>query len=297
MKMKIGIIGLGLIGGSLGRALVKNTKHRIYAYDADRETMAQGISLNAYHEQLDVTNVAKLDLLIIALYPKLTIDCLSQYVPLMKAGSTVIDCAGIKKEIVEKMHELKVAHPEINFIGCHPMAGREFSGIKHSTAGLFENASILFVLVNTPDKVFASVKELFLQAGAERVVVTTAEEHDKRIAYTSQLAHVVSSAYVNNENATKHYGFTAGSFRDMTRVAKLNPDMWSELMIENSDYLTVELDTLIENLKDFQKVISTKDKVGLHSLLDKGNRIKVEIESNKGKKLEALEDVEVIKPT
>ena len=275
--MKIGIVGLGLIGGSLGRALVKNTKHKIYAYDADDKSMAEGASLDAYHKPLNTSNAKELDLLIIALYPKATIDCMSEYAPLMKEGSTIVDCAGIKREIVEKMRKLKTTCRNINFISAHPMAGKEFNGIKHSSANLFEKASVLFVPVNTPDDVLENVKNVFLQAGATQAVVTTADEHDKMIAYTSQLAHVVSSAYVNNENAFKHHGFAAGSFRDMTRVAKLNSEMWSELMIENSDYLTAELDTLIKKLGDFRKTIAQKDKKALKDILEQGNKIKLKI--------------------
>ena len=167
------------------------------------------------------------------------------------------------------------------------MAGREFSGITHSKATLFEKASILFVPLDTPAAVVTKVKKVFLQAGAERIVVTTAEEHDKMIAYTSQLAHVVSSAYVNNKSALKHHGFTAGSFHDMTRVAKLNSEMWSELMVENSDYLTKELDVLIKNLKDFRGAISGKDKESLKELLEKGNKIKIDIETERARKATA----------
>ena len=284
--MKIGIVGLGLIGGSLGVALIKNTKHQIYAYDTDNESMSEGATLNAYHEPLNDSNAKELDLLIVALYPEATIDCMSRYAPLMKAGSTIIDCAGVKREIVEKMGELKTAYPEINFLSTHPMAGKEFSGIKHASANLFDKASVLFVSIDTPTDILENIKNMFLQAGAERIIITTADEHDKMIAYTSQLAHVVSSAYVNNENAVKHYGFTAGSFRDMTRVAKLNSKMWSELIIENSDYLTRELDTLIKNLEDFRKTISQKDREALQVILEQGNRIKIDIETDRMKKLE-----------
>ena len=275
--MNIGIVGLGLIGGSLGRALVKNTKHKIYAYDENYAAMIEGEKLKAYHETLTIFNTKELDLLIFALYPKAMIDCILQYIPLMKSGAIVVDCAGTKRKIVKRMRAIQVHQSRLHYIGAHPMAGREFSGIKHSKETLFEKASILFVPLDTPDAVIAKVKKVFLQAGAERIVITTAEEHDKMIAYTSQLAHVVSSAYVNNKSAAKHRGFTAGSFHDMTRVAKLNSEMWSELMVENSDYLTKELDVLIKNLKDFRGAISGKDKAKLKDLLEKGNEIKMKI--------------------
>ena len=284
--MNIGIVGLGLIGGSLGRALVKKTEHKIYASDTDAETMVKGKLLGAYHEVLDKTNAKELDLLLIALYPNAVIECMEEYTPLLKSGSVVVDCAGTKREIVGAMRKLKERFPQVNFVGAHPMAGKEFSGIKHSSAGLFEGASVLIVPVLTSIAVLAKVKEFFLQTGAEHVIVTNAEAHDKMISYTSQLAHIVSSAYVNNESALSHYGFTAGSFRDMTRVAKLNPQMWTELMIENSDNLTGDLDLLIQNLKDFRSAVATKNTNALNELLGKGNRIKVDIESDKGKKLE-----------
>lgn len=282
--MKIGIIGLGLIGGSIGRAIVKNTDNTVYAADSDENTMLKGALLRAYHETLDTDNAKELDMLLICVYPEGVKNIIDSYAPLLKDGAIVMDCAGIKRGICAYMEKAHKKYPELNFIGGHPMAGREYSGVEHSTASLLEHATCLLVPVHTPIEPLVTVKELFMNLGCDGVVVTTAEEHDKIIAYTSQLAHIVSSAYVMSPSAQTHYGFSANSFRDMTRVARLNPDMWTDLMINNSDFLSAEIEAVTARLKLLGDAVKNKDADALRKLLSEGNETKLALESGKAKK-------------
>ena len=198
--MNVGIIGLGLIGGSLGRTLVKQNTHKVFGYDISQEAMRFGSLCKAYDQPLTKENVKDLDILFVALYPKATIKVLEEYAPLMKKGSILADCCGNKRVVRDKMSQLAKEFKGINFIGTHPMAGREFSGIKHSTVGLFQGASMILVPVSSDIRVTAKLKEFSLEMGFGSVVITTAEEHDRIIAYTSQLAHIVSSAYIKDSD-------------------------------------------------------------------------------------------------
>lgn len=284
--MNIGIVGLGLIGASVAKALKKRTTDRLYVYDSDVEVMKKANLLNLYDEILGDDNAKELDVLVLCLYPKGIVYALSHYAPLLKSGAVVVDCGGTKREIVEKMHELKKCYPHLDFVGGHPMAGREWSGISHSTAGLFERSSVLIVPVDNDIRVLYKIKAFFLSLGAERVVLTTPEKHDEMIAYTSQLAHIVSNAYVKSKLAESHYGYSAGSFRDMTRVAKINARMWSELMCENADYLVEQLDVFEKNVHDIKLALQKCDKEELRKLLKEGNDIKEMVEENRVRKLD-----------
>lgn len=286
--MNIGIVGLGLMGGSLGRALCKLTENKVFATDKDEEAMMKGALLKAYHERLTHENAAEIDVLVMALLPSAMPSVAEEYLPLLKDGAVVTDIAGVKRPVVALMKELSAKFPSLSFAGGHPMAGREFSGVAHSTASLYENASVLLVPVHTPIEALAALKAMYIAAGAEGVLVTTAEEHDIMIAYTSQLAHVVSSAYVRSENAEKHYGYSAGSFRDMTRVARMNAGMWTELMSENADNLSVEIRALAARLTEYADALDKGDVDCLYRLLDAGNRTKLSVEKDRVKKTRSV---------
>lgn len=284
--MNIAIIGLGLIGGSLGRAIVSKTSNKVFALDIDENAMKVGRLLNAYHEELTEENVKEIDILFIALYPKATVKVIEEYAPKLKNGATIIDCCGNKRIIVDKMKELSSLYPSLNFIGAHPMAGREFSGVKHSTASLFNGASMIIVPVNSDIRKTAELKALSIEIGFGSVVITTAEEHDRIIAYTSQLAHVISSAYIKSPTASSYMGFSAGSFRDMTRVSRLSPEMWCELMSENGDNLAREIRYVIDNLSEYLSAIESKDLEKLKGLLADGNEKKLSYDKLKNKREE-----------
>ncbi len=268
--MNIGIIGMGLMGGSLGRAIIKHTSHTVFAHDVDPQSMVKGNLLRAYNEELTDDNIANMDMVIVALHPENTLKILQEVAPKLKDGAILCDCCGNKRTVVALMEELRAKYSEVHYVSLHPMAGREFSGIQHSTVGLYDKASIIAVPVHTEIEPLTTVKKLFMDINADRFVVSTPEEHDKIIAYTSQLAHIVSSAYVQNSMSREHMGFSAGSFKDMTRVAKLNSDMWSELMIDNADNLSEQIAELIASLTTFKSHLDARDFGGLHSILESG---------------------------
>lgn len=282
--MNVGIVGLGLIGGSIGRAAVKKTAHTVYATDRDENAVIKGALLNAYHEKLTCENAKVLDMLILCVYPSSVEAVIDEYAPLLKDGAIITDCVGIKRDVFKIMEKKQELYPKLSFIGGHPMAGREFSGVEHSTASLMEHSTCILVPVHNDMETLIAVKEFYISLGADGVVIADAEEHDKIIAYTSQLAHVISSAFVTSPSALVHYGFSANSFRDMTRVARLNPTMWTELMTENSDYLTDEIDALISRLTDLKNAVKDKDKATLYSLLNEGNERKILIETRRAQK-------------
>lgn len=268
--MNIAIIGLGLIGGSLGRAIVKKTEHQVFGRDIDPSVMLRAELLQAFHKELNETNRSEIDLVLIALRPNATIEELKKIVPNLKKGAIIMDCCGTKRKVVAVMKELAKDYPDLVFIGGHPMAGREFSGIGHSTAGLFDRASMIITPVAAPLEALSAVKTLFAEIGFAGTVITTANRHDKIIAYTSQLAHIVSSAYVKSPVHAEHAGFSAGSFRDLTRVAKLDPEMWAELFLENKDNLLEEIDVLLANLNAYRDALAEDNEWKLKALLAQG---------------------------
>lgn len=279
--MKIGIVGLGLIGGSLGRAIVSKTDNQVFAFDTDRHAMLGGRLLNAYHVELDDANVSELDIIFFTLYPEALEKELPEYCKKLKKGCIVSDCCGNKRRIVKQMKELSVIYPDLNFISTHPMAGREFSGVRHSTVNMFDKASMILVPVSADIRVTAFLKSFILSLGFGDVVMSTAERHDEIIAYTSQLAHLVSSSYIKSETAQSYLGFSAGSFRDMTRVARLSPEMWAQLMSDNSDNLVSELQSIINSLEEYKSVLKSGDVDGLKKLLADGNERKLSAEKLK----------------
>ena len=215
---------------------------------------------------------------------------LEKFAPLLAEGALVTDTAGVKRPVMNMMQTFSARFPGLFFCGAHPMAGREFSGVAHSTASLYENASVLLVPLRTPLEKLALLKKMYTDAGAGGAVVTDAAEHDKMIAYTSQLAHVVSSAYVQSESAEKHYGYSAGSFRDMTRVARMNAAMWTELMTDNADFLSREIRALAGRLTSYADALDAGDRAGLFGLLEGGNSVKLSVEKDRVKKLHAAQD-------
>ena len=283
--MNIGIVGLGLIGGSLGRTIVKRTEHTVYATDISHRAMLDGKLLSAYHYELNDGNVGEMDIIFLSLYPETLEVEIEKYCQKLKDGALVCDCCGNKRRVVAQMKELAVKYPHLDFISTHPMAGREFSGVSHSTATLFDKASIILVPVKADLKRIAELKAFSLEIGFGQVVITTAENHDKIIAFTSQLAHLVSSAYIKSDTASEFMGFSAGSFRDMTRVARLSPEMWSQLTVDNADFLVGEIDSIINSLTEYKQALGNKDKEKMKALLADGNEKKLLSEKMRRSKL------------
>ncbi len=276
--MNIGIVGLGLIGGSLARALTARTDHTVYAWDTDQTTMRQAALLHAYHHVLQPDNAALLDVLVVALTPAATAEVWRQYAPLMKDGAVLCDVGGTKRDVMQEAQALAGQYPHLVWLGTHPMAGREYSGFAHAGVALFDHSTLLLVPCHTPLTVLAAAKQLALQLGFARVVITVPEQHDKVIAFTSQLAHVISNAYIRSDTSYMHRGFTAGSFRDMTRVARINAPMWTQLFVQNKDNLVTEIDSLVAHLVQMRDAIAAEDRNGIQDLLSQGNARKEEID-------------------
>ena len=268
--MIIAIYGLGLIGGSIGRATILKTKHKVYGCDVDKSAVLKAKMLNAISGELNDEKLSQADLVVFAVNPRTAIKLLPEVCSKLKKGATVIDCCGNKRNVVKAMDEMHAIYKDIGFIATHPMAGREFSGVEHSTAKLFEKSFVIVTPVHSGIEDFQKVKAFYTELGVDGVTMATADEHDEMISYTSQLAHVLSSSYVKNKLSAKHAGYSAGSFRDLTRVARLNPQMWSELFIDNGDKLCPQIETLINNLKEYKEAIEAKDSGRLTELLQEG---------------------------
>ena len=281
--MKIGIIGLGLMGGSLGKTLKKIGGHEVFGYDNQETVMLKADMLGAINAPLDETTAKDIDMLIVSLYPSSFLSSIERFLPLLKDGAVITDFCGIKRKTMAEMKELSIKYPNLVFVGGHPMAGREFSGIDRSVSGLFEKASMILTNVNADIFTLEKIKAFYLTLGFSEVVITTPEYHDRAIAFTSQLCHIVSNAFIKNEIASEHFGYSAGSYKDLTRVARLNPKMWSELMIENGDNLSKELDEFIDNLQKYSVALKNGDKVELEKLLSEGNERKLLIDTKNKK--------------
>lgn len=271
-EMKIGIVGLGLIGGSIAKAVKKNTNHTVLGADRDEESLKKAFLVGAIDGRLE--DLGGLDVLIVALYPSAAVRYVKENADKIPRHCIVTDTSGVKRVVCEELFPV-AREKGFTFIGGHPMAGVEFSGFDHSREALFKNASMIFV----PDKNVTAgelekMKDLFTAIGFTHIQISSPEEHDKMIALTSQLAHVLSGAYVKSPSALSHKGFSAGSFRDMTRVAKLNEDLWTELFFDNKENLLTEIDGLIERLGEYKCALYEDDCETMKQLLKEGRERK-----------------------
>ena len=276
--MTVGIVGLGLIGGSLARSIKVHTDFEVLGMDINPQTMLQANLLGAIDGTLTEDNLARCDVVLVALYPAAIVTWITEHQDAFRPGAWVIDCGGVKEDVCTPLNALAQGKPW-HYCGGHPMAGREFSGFRYAKDDLFDRASMIL----TPPRdagpeVLTWLKDFFLTIGFRRVQFTTPREHDEMIAYTSQLAHVVSSAYVKCPLAQKHRGFSAGSFADMTRVAKLNEDMWTELFFDNRDALLPEINGLIDRLVAYRDALAAEDHQAMKQLLREGREIKEALE-------------------
>ena len=281
MEKTVGIIGLGLIGGSMARAY-RLAGWAVLGADADPTTLGYAQLANIIHRPLDDINIQKCDLILIALYPQAAIQWLRENAEKINQKTTVVDLCGVKQSVCETGFAMAKEYGFL-FVGGHPMAGTQFSGIKYSRSSLFRGAPMVIVPPVFDDiKLLESIKNLLSPAGFAHISVTTAENHDRMIAFTSQLAHVVSNAYIKSPTAAEHGGFSAGSYKDMTRVAWLNEEMWAQLFLENKEPLNRELDTLIQALTEYRDAIEADDKDRLRTLLRDGRIAKENIDGNGG---------------
>lgn len=275
--MNVGVVGLGLIGGSMARAY-KQEGHTVLAYDTDENTLGYALLAGIIDNRLSKTDLMNIELLFIALYPEASEEYLKNNAGDISKNCVVIDLCGTKRRICDTGFALAEKYG-FTFIGGHPMAGTQFSGIKYSRSNLFKGAPMVIVPPKYDDILLLDrIKKLLEPAGFGAISVTTAAEHDKMIAFTSQLAHVVSNAYVKSETAKAHGGFSAGSYKDMTRVAWLNEKMWTELFMENKDYLRHELELIIKALEEYKVAMENDDKDRLQALLKEGRIAKEQVD-------------------
>lgn len=272
--MIVGIVGLGLIGGSMAKSIKNRTAHTVWGADLNSETMTMARMCGAIDAPLTEENLPQAELILVAIRPGAAIEWVRQHAPLISKSAILVDLCGVKRTVVASIAPVAEQYG-FAYIGGHPMAGRERGGFTASTEDLYVGASMIL----TPDKrtdmrLLETLKAFFLDLGFAGLTFSTPEEHDRIIAFTSQLAHIVSSAYVKSPEAQRRRGFSAGSFQDMTRVARLDEDMWTELFLDDEDFLAKELDELIGHLTDYRNALQDRDAQRLHDLLKEGRELK-----------------------
>lgn len=277
---RIGVVGLGLIGGSFAKAM-KAGGREVFATNRSRDIIELA-EVETIDGELDEQTMPTCELIVLAAYPQACIDWLEANAARVSPGAIVIDAAGVKRVICEKCFAIAREH-DFAFIGCHPMAGTQFSGFAHAKATMFKGAPLVVVPPENMDDferldALERLKHLLEPCGFGSFTLASAELHDELIAYTSQLAHVVSNAYVKSPSAQLHHGFSAGSYKDLTRVARLSPGMWTELFLENADNLSSEIGFLIDSLSAYKDAIDDGDADTLRELLAEGDRLKREAE-------------------
>ena len=272
--MNVGIVGLGLIGGSMAKSIKVRTAHTVWGVDLDAETMTLSRLSGAIDGMLTPENLPQCDLVLVAIRPAAAVRWVSENAHLIRKTAILVDLCGVKRNVCEKLAPI-AKEAGFAYIGGHPMAGRERGGFVHSSEELFTGASMILTPdQNTDMRMLETLKSFFTDIGFAGLTFSTPEEHDRIIAYTSQLAHLVSSAYIKSPEAQRRRGFSAGSFRDMTRVAHLDEAMWTELFLDDADYLTEQLEILIDHLNEYREALQAHDAEKLQALLKDGREKK-----------------------
>ena len=275
--MKVGIVGLGLIGGSAAKAF-KAAGHTVYGYDIDATVLGYARLDGTIDKELAKNTLPQCNLILLTATPAAVIGYLADNAPHIAPQALVVDFCGTKRAVCEQGFAL-AAQYGFTFVGGHPMAGLQYSGYKHSRATLIGGASFIMVPpVHDDINLLDRVKQALAPLDFKKFVVTTADFHDRMIAYTSQMCHVVSNAFIKSPSAQYHKGYSAGSFRDFTRVSRLNEKMWTELFLENRENLLAELDLLIDSLNQYRDAMAAGDADTLCRLLREGRIAKEETE-------------------
>ena len=275
--MNVGILGLGLIGGSLARAYAK-AGHTVYVCDKDKDMLSFAELTGAVHGQLDESNIGICELILLAIYPDASASWLEDNGHLISNEALVLDCCGTKIEVCSRCFPVAEKYG-FTYVGGHPMAGNHNSGFKYSRSNLFLGAPMVLVPPRFDDiELLSRVKDLLAPCRFGSFSVTTAQEHDRMIAFTSQMPHIVSNAYIKSPTALGHKGFSAGSYKDLTRVAWLNPQMWAELFLDNQENILAELDFYINSLRAYRNAVADKDMDALVALLDEGRKRKGQVD-------------------
>lgn len=276
--MTVGIVGLGLIGGSFAKAYSDNDEHRVYAYDINEQVMQDAYDMKIVEDELNETTIPSCDLILLALYPQASVEYLKNNAKHIGSHTMVIDCCGVKEFVCKECFPIAKEYG-FTFVGGHPMAGRHFSGLEYSMKTMYNGASMVLVPEDLSDTATIDrAKKLLSPIKFGKFTICDANRHDAMIAFTSQMAHVVSNAYVKSPTAKNHDGFSAGSYKDLTRVAWLNETMWTELFLENKEHLVEELDYFINALTQYKIAMEANDADTLKMLLAEGKRCKEEID-------------------
>ena len=274
-QVSIVVAGLGVMGGSVAMALQKAAPVQVVGLDQDPAVVMQALKRRAIDEVCNDELLAQADMLVLALPPRAAVSVLTELAPKMKKGAIVTDLCGVKRFIVQECTSVCEEHG-LYFVGAHPMAGKEKSGFSQADATLFHGASFIITPAdNTPDRVLDAMYAVAKALGCTRMTVTTPEEHDRMIAFTSQLPHVLAGAYVQSPCSARHEGFSAGSYRDVSRVAPVDETLWSELFALNSDLLENELEQLIARLEEFRKAIEEQDEAHMMRMIKEGRLCKL----------------------
>lgn len=275
--MNVGVLGLGLIGGSLARAYAK-TGHTVYAFDKDSTMLEFAKLAGAVHYELNNSTIGLCDLILLSVFSGATIQWLESNGDKINRDALVIDCCGIKEDVCKRCFPI-AEKKGFTFVGGHPMAGSHNSGFKFSRSNLFQGAPMVLVPPRYDDPLLLQrIKDALSPCGFKTYSVTTAQAHDKMIAFTSQMPHILSNAFIKSPTALSHKGFSAGSYKDLTRVAWLNPQMWAELFLSNRSNVLEELDCYMTNLQSYRDAIASGDEEQLIKLLDEGRRCKEDVD-------------------
>lgn len=274
MFNNIGIAGLGLIGASLAKAFNQYTDCTVLGWNRTHTVTEQALADGTIQTEFNEDNIADLDLLIVALFPQACVDYVLRMLPFMKKGTVIVDIAGVKSTIEEQLAG-PCKEAGVIFVGGHPMAGLEVIGYDNSFADLFKGASMILVPnESSDDTTIINLKSLFTQAGFGMVIECDSAHHDKMIGFTSQLCHVISNTYMKNEASEFHKGFSGGSYRDLSRVAKLNEHMWNELFLLNKKALVAEIDEFMGHMQEMRDAIAHENNEQLTELLKIGRERK-----------------------
>ncbi len=275
--MRVCVVGMGLIGGSFAKAMKEYTWHEVVAHDISKAVLNVAKKEDAFDKVCTPAMLKKSDIVLLCLHPDNAIEFINENKGNIRKSAVVIDCCGVKRTICEEMKPI-AQKQGFTFIGGHPMAGTQQWGYGAARATLFKGASMILTPYDTiPDELMEKLDRFFREIGFGDIVITTPEDHDRIIAFTSQLPHIISSAYIKSPAAQEHKGFSAGSYKDMTRVAKVNSKLWTQLFLENKDNIVNELDLLIKHLWQYRCVIKCDEGELLYSLLEDANEIKDEM--------------------
>lgn len=273
MNLNIVIVGLGLIGGSMAKAIKERTEYHVTGIDTNTDVLKKALACGAIDKAGTDEDIRHADILFLCTYPQAAIDFVKAHAGLIGEKCIVTDTCGIKSAICPQLATLAKEHRFV-FVGGHPMAGKEINGFDASEAALFNKASYILIPCGAPDWAVDTMKALAVSLGFAGTVVTTPEHHDTMIAYTSQLPHVLACSYVMSPCCPQHNGFSAGSYRDVSRVARINEQLWTELFLDNRMALVTELDTLINNITHIKNAIEQNDRDTLRELLKQGREVK-----------------------